>query len=118
MVTEMRTENIKVKLTMPIPFDKPDLNGNVYRKEAIEKALNDFNHSVPLIYRGNDEDSVDKVIGVANAPAADVVWDDEQQVCKIEIDGNIFYGGVSGIVNEMKGNAITDFTIVSVGFGE
>lgn len=114
----MRTDNIKVKFAMPIPFDRPDGNGNVYTKEAVEKALYNLNNNnIPLLYRGNEEDSVDKVIGVANI-LPDVVWDDEQQVCNIEIDGNIFYGGTDCIANEIKGNTIADFTIVSIGLSD
>ena len=30
----MRTENIKVAITIPIPYDKPDKNGNIYTKEV------------------------------------------------------------------------------------
>ena len=114
----MRTNNIKVNFTMPIPFDRPDGNGNVYTREAIEKALHNFNNNnIPLLYRGNEEDSIDKVLGVVNI-LPDAVWDDKQQICKIKIDGNIFYGGTSCIVNEIKGNTITDFTIISIGLSE
>ena len=35
----MRTENIEVKITIPIPFNKPDKNGVVYTEEAISKAV-------------------------------------------------------------------------------
>ena len=34
----MRTENIEVTFKIPIPVDKPDLNGVVYSKEAIRNA--------------------------------------------------------------------------------
>lgn len=34
----MRTENIKVTFTIPIPIDKPDLNGVIYSKAAIRNA--------------------------------------------------------------------------------
>ena len=33
----MRTDNIKVTITIPIPYDKPDKNGNIYTEEAVEK---------------------------------------------------------------------------------
>lgn len=38
----MRTDNIKVKLTIPIPFNKPDLNGVVYPEQAVENAVNNL----------------------------------------------------------------------------
>lgn len=34
----MRTENIKVTFEIPIPVDKPDLNGFIYSEEAIRNA--------------------------------------------------------------------------------
>lgn len=34
----MRTENIEVTFKIPIPVDKPDLNGVIYSKEAIRNA--------------------------------------------------------------------------------
>lgn len=30
----MRTENIEVTFKIPIPVDKPNLNGRIYSKEA------------------------------------------------------------------------------------
>ena len=38
----MREENIKVKITIPFPFDKPDKNGNIYSEEAVKNAVNNF----------------------------------------------------------------------------
>ena len=49
----MRTENIEVKLTIPIPVDRPDKNGVMYTKEAIEKAINNFPTNLPIIYKDN-----------------------------------------------------------------
>ena len=37
----MRTENIEVTFKIPIPVDKPDLNGVIYSKEAIRNAYKD-----------------------------------------------------------------------------
>lgn len=34
----MRSENIEVTFKIPIPVDKPDLNGVLYSKEAIRNA--------------------------------------------------------------------------------
>ena len=35
----MRVENTNIKLTIPIPVDRPDKNGAIHTKEAIENAL-------------------------------------------------------------------------------
>ena len=34
----MRSESIEVTFKIPIPVDKPDLNGVIYSKEAIRNA--------------------------------------------------------------------------------
>ena len=108
----MRTENIEAKFIMSIPFDKPDENGNIYTREAIEKAICDFNNNgLPLIYRNNEEYSSDEVIGVVKI-LPDVIWDDENQICKIEVDGNIFYGGTGCIVNEMLNDKVINILAI------
>ena len=43
----MRTENIKVTFKIPIPVDKPDLNGVIYSKEAIRNAYKNVKN-VPI----------------------------------------------------------------------
>ncbi len=35
----MRLENIEVTFRIPMPVDKPDLNGVIYSKDAIKKCL-------------------------------------------------------------------------------
>ena len=47
----MRTDNIKVTTTIQIPYDKPDKNGNIYTKEAVEKAVNNLRKNLPIIFR-------------------------------------------------------------------
>ena len=42
----------------------------------------------------------------------------KNQVCKITIDGAVFYGGTECIVNEMKDDKVTDFEIVGVGLSK
>lgn len=39
----MRSNNpIKITMKIPFPISKPDRNGNIYTKEAIEKAVRKF----------------------------------------------------------------------------
>ena len=57
----MRTDNIKVTITIPIPYDKPDKNGNIYTEEAVEKAVNNLHKNLPIIFR---DESEEKIIGV------------------------------------------------------
>ena len=46
----MREENIKVKVTIPIPFGKPDKNGVMYTEEAVSNAVNNLHKNLPIIY--------------------------------------------------------------------
>lgn len=109
----MRTDNIKVKLTIPIPFDRPDLNGAIHTKEAISNAINNMPSNTPIIYK--DSDCEEKVIGVIDEPFRSINFDSENQVCTLSLSGTIFYGGASIIANEIEDGKITDFEIRSIG---
>ena len=110
----MRVENAKVKITIPIPIDKPDANGIVYTEEAVENAINNLQSRLPILFKENAEFE-EKVIGATGTQCI-VSWDSENQVCKLTIDGVIFYAGAEIIVNEMtEDGKITDFKIVSIG---
>lgn len=109
----MRVENTKIKITIPIPIDKPDANGIIYTEEAVENALNNLRANLPIVYKDNECDA--RVIG-ATGTSHIVTWDSENQVCKVTIDGVIFYSGAEIIVNDMtKNGEITDFRIASIG---
>ena len=56
----MRQENIltKFSLSFPLPGGKPDGNGAVYTKEAVEKALSEMPTGLPIIYRSKTGESV------------------------------------------------------------
>lgn len=112
----MRTENMNVKLTIPIQIEKPDKNGNVYTKEAIENAFNNLHTNLPIFYRDNENE--EKVIGVTTGTSHIVTWDFENQVCKVTIDGVVFYGGTECIVNEIKEGKVTDFRVTGVGLSK
>lgn len=112
----MRVENIKVKLTIPIPFDKPDKNGVMYTKEAVENAVNNLRKNIPIVYGDSETDK--SIIGTTTGDSHIVTWDFENQICKMTVNGVIFYSGAELIVNEMKDNKITDFEIISVGLSK
>ncbi len=114
----MRTEDIKVKITIPIPFDRPDKNGIVYTQEAVENAVNYLHNNLHIIYRDNENEMDGKVIGTTTRDSHITTWDFENQVCKVNIDGTIFYGGTECIVNKMKDGKITDFEIVGIGLSK
>ena len=47
----MKEELTEVKFTISIPFDKPNKNGTIFTKEAIENAINNFPTNTPIIYK-------------------------------------------------------------------
>ena len=109
----MRTENSKVKITLEIPFDKPDCNGIVYTEEAIKQAFSNLHTSLPIIYA--DTETERKCIGVTNKDNYVMDWDFEKRVYKLTVNGIIFHTGADIIVNEMKDGKITNFEIRSIG---
>ena len=110
----MRTENIKVTITIPIPYNKPDKNGNIYTEEAVEKAVNNLRKNLPIIFR---DESEEKVIGTTTGDSHIVTWDFENQVCKLTVDGNVFFGGADCTVNIDNGK-IDNFEIVGIGLSK
>lgn len=113
----MRTENIEVKITIPIPFNKPDKNGVVYTENAISKAVSNL-QNLPIIYRDNENEPEGKVIGVMSKSVYIEEWDMKNQVCKVTIDGIVFFGGTECIVNEIKDGKVVDFEIVGIGLSK
>ena len=111
----MKDEMTKVKLTMHIPFDTPNKNGTVLTKEAVENAINNIPTNMPIIYRGNKDGYSEKVIGNTTGNSHIVVWDSENQVCKMTVDGVMFHCNPFIIINEIDDKKITDFRIASIG---
>ena len=109
----MRVENTEVILTIPIPVDRPDKNGVVYTKEAIEKAVNNLHANLPIVYQDNKND--EKVIGTTTGKSCIVSWDSKNQVCQLTMSGVVFYSGAKIIVNEIENGKITDCEIASIG---
>ena len=110
----MRTNNIKVTMTIPIPYDQPDNNGDIYTKEAVEKAVNNLHKYLPIIYRGESEE---KAIGTITGDSHIATWDSENQVCKLTVDGEVFFGGTECIADIDKGK-IVNFDIVGIGLSK
>ena len=115
----MRTEGIKIKLTMPIQFDKPDLNGVIHSREALNKALQQLENT-PLLFRAIEEDDP-IVIGHVADSFQMTDWDNKNGICKLTVDGLIYYGGMGIVVNECHKDengeiVIDDFRISSIGF--
>ena len=110
----MRTNNIKVTMTIPIPYDQPDNNGDIYTKEAVEKAVNNLHKYLPIIYRGESEE---KVIGTITGDSHIATWDFENQVCNLTVNGEVFFGGTECIADIDNGK-IVNFEIVGIGLSK
>lgn len=108
----MRVDSINVKLTIPIPFGHPDRNGVIYSKEAVEQAVNQLRKNLPITYA---DDRTRTAIGATTGDSHIVMWDNENQVCKVVVDGVLFYGGAGICVNEIEDGVISDFEIVEFG---
>lgn len=111
----MRLGNLKTQFALVIPVGRPDKNGIVYTREALEKATDSFNRNVPIIYRDNDKYEDGVVIGNTIGETCTALWDDEHNVCELVFDGVVYFGGTECIINAMKEGVVTDFDIVSVG---
>ena len=110
----MRLEDSNIKLTLHIPIDKPDANGIVYTEEAVSNAINNLQSRLPILFKESAESDA-KVIGATGTQCI-VSYDSENQVCKLTIEGVVFYSGAEIIVNEMtEDGKITDFRIASIG---
>ena len=110
----MRTDNIKVTITIPIPYNKPDNNGDIYTKEAVEKAVNNLHKHIPIIFRDAFEE---KVIGTTTDDSLITTWDFENQVCNLTVNGEVFFGGTECIADIDNGK-IVDFEIVGIGLSK
>ena len=104
----MRSNNsIKITMEIPFPIGEPDGNGIIYTKEAVEKAVREFDGGAPLIMV---KDEIDTVIG---------------HIEKLELSDNyevtahgICYFGGTCEEGDVKDNTVTDFNFLSFGISE
>ena len=59
----------------------------------------------------------EKVIGVTTRDSHIVTWDFENQICKIPVDGMVFFGGTE-CTGDVDNGKIVDFKIVSIGLSK
>lgn len=102
----------KIKLTIPIPIDRPNANGVIYTEDAVSKAMSILNKNLPILYRSNSDE---KVIGTTTGSCHMIHWDFENQVCNLELDGALFSSGANIMINEIKDGKVTDFKIMNIG---
>lgn len=106
----MRTENIKVTFKIPIPVDKPDLNGVIYSKEAIRNAYKNVKN-IPIEMPSNDGQFFP--IGVAQ----EVELIEDENGMHITGIGLIWHGGTEESV-EMIDGKVTGFHVSGIGISK
>lgn len=97
---------LDVKLTITLPYDRPDSNGIVFTKEAVMSAVKNLSESLPILI---DNQGCSRVVG--NTTDYLVSWDSNTQTCYITANGKLYKGGIKGVVNKYSGNEINDFNI-------
>lgn len=106
----MRTENIKVTFKIPIPVDKPDLNGVIYSKKAIRKAYKNVK-DIPIEIPCSDGQFFP--IGVAQEVE---LIEDENGMCITGV-GLIWHGGTEESV-EIVDDKVTSFHVSGIGISK
>lgn len=106
----MRTENIKVTFKIPIPVDKPDLNGVVYSKEAIRNAYKNIKN-IPIEIPNNDGEFLP--IGVAQ----EVELIEDENDMYITGVGLVWHGGTEESV-KIKDGKVTSFKVNGIGIAK
>ena len=79
------------------------------------KSRNVGEHERLILYRDNESCKDGVVIGNTTGEASSVLWDDDHQVCKVVVNGNVYYDGADIIANEIKDGMVADFCITSIG---
>lgn len=106
----MRTENIKVTFKIPIPVDKPDLNGVIYSKEAIRNAYKNVK-DIPIEISCSDGQFLP--IGVAQ----EVEFIEDKDGIYITGVGLVWHGGTEESV-EMVDGKVTSFHVSGIGISK
>ncbi len=106
----MRTENIEVTFKIPIPVDKPDLNGAIYSKEAIRNAYKNVK-DIPIEMPNNDGEFF--TIGVAQ----EVELIEDKNGMYITGVGLVWHGGTEESV-EIKDGKVTSFKVNGIGIAK
>lgn len=106
----MRTENIKVTFTIPIPVDKPDLNGVIYSKEAIRNAYKNVK-DIPIEIPCSDGQFLP--VGVAQ----EVELIEDENGIHITGVGLVWHGGTEESV-EIVDDKVTSFHVSGIGISK
>lgn len=103
----MRVKCIKTSFEIPIPIEKPDLNGVVYTEKAIIEACKKADNLPIIVY---NSDNTTRVAGVATQVKYETGY--------ILVDGYLNYGGTEEAVLFDDDNKVTSMEIVSIGISK
>ena len=103
----MRTENIEMTFKIPIPVDKPDLNGVIYSKEAIRNAYNNIKN-IPIEIPCNNG----QLIPIGITQKVELIEDENGM--NITGVGLLWHGGTEESV-EIKDGKVTNFRVIGIG---
>lgn len=106
----MRTENIEVTFKIPIPVDKPDLNGVIYSKEAIRNAYKNVKDA-PIEIPNNDG----KLFPVGVVQEIELIEDKNGMY--ITGVGLVWHGGTEESV-EIEDGKVTSFKVNGIGIAK
>lgn len=106
----MRTENIEVTFKIPIPVDKPDLNGVVYSKEAIRNAYKNVKN-IPIEIPCSD----DRFLPIGVAQEVELI-EDEDGMCVTGV-GLVWHGGTEESV-EIEEDKVINFKVNGIGIAK
>lgn len=104
----MRVENIEVTFKIPVPVDKPDLNGNTYSKKAMKNAYKNAKN-IPIEIP-NDKG---KFVPIGVCQEAELIEDETGMYIKGV--GTIWHGGTSELVT-FKNNVVDSVSVTEIGF--
>ena len=104
----MQSNNpIKITMKIPFPISEPDRNGIIYTKEAVEKAVREFDGMAPLMM-------VKDEIGTVIRHIEKIELSDDYEVTA---HGVCYFGGTCE-EGDVKNNTVTDFKFISFGISE
>lgn len=112
----MRQEIIEITIKIPIDFGKPDKNGVIYTRKAVEIALDSYS-SCPIVFLDNEGN--EKIIGATDEHRAELI--EENGKYKIVKSGIIYYGGTcENIILEFgkKDKTVKYYAVGNIGFSE
>lgn len=106
----MRIENIEVTFKIPIPIDRPDLNGVIYSREAVKNAYKNVK-DIPIEIPNNNGQFFP--IGVMQ----EVELFENGKDMYIKGIGVVWHGGTDENV-EIKDGKVTSFRINGIGIAK